>query len=322
MRRGVSLGILVMACNEPASPPLPHCPSATASAPASTTPSSAPATRRIVTVAPSTRLRFFPDHDLTEPERLERRATAVVLFSPPPMSLEAWSLYPVGPTRLQPILCAIDGRLEVGLRCGEAMPPQARARLTTEPPTIATAARPTKPFVDTASGRVYPAPRAPACCMYNTCLGETIPYDVRLRSPEGDQLLPLKTLIGVWPPDADVGLDPHYPAAEPGYQPPLTLWKGHDTPPALVQHESFGEVEFLSTTFGPIGGQRFMKTSAGWVSLAPRGQWESYLVASFDVDDDGTREWVVLAKSANDYGLYVYIAGNPKPIYEFDCGNV
>jgi hypothetical protein len=74
-----------------------------------------------------------------------RHKTAVLLIAPRPNS---WSAYD-GMTldSFVPLVCAIDGVLATGVKCGEIMPPRATVRTAIGPLVVA---RSTKPFHDDA----------------------------------------------------------------------------------------------------------------------------------------------------------------------------
>jgi hypothetical protein len=66
--------------------------------------------------------------------------------------------------------------------------------------------RRTTPFKDTNGARTFTAPYAPSCCMYNTCVGRTIPY-----TPADDGVTATRThrtVLAVWPKDAEIELVP------------------------------------------------------------------------------------------------------------------
>jgi hypothetical protein len=65
-----------------------------------------------------------------------------------------------------------------------------------------------------------PAPYAPACCMYKRCVGKTIPY--RPASSPGLALATSKTVLAVWPEDADIDLAPMTPETD---DPSKRSWK-------------------------------------------------------------------------------------------------
>src|SRR6185437_13531252 len=132
--------------------------------------------------------------------------------------------------------------------------------------------RSAKPFHDEAGEHDYPAPYGPACCMYNTCIGHTIPYTAVTAKPESGA----HTRFGVWPADADVSLE-------------------------------------VSSAGG--SGSRDRR------SAHPGGNGE-VLLATSDVDHDGTLELIAYELWANDFGLDVFATGSQTPSYAFSCGNI
>jgi hypothetical protein len=66
----------------------------------------------------------------------------------------------------------------------------------------------------------FPVPYAPACCNYTRCDGKTIPY--RPAQTPGIALATSKTILAVWPEDADIDLVPMTPEAD---QPTTRSWK-------------------------------------------------------------------------------------------------
>lgn len=158
----------------------------------------------------SNRKRFYPGADDTS-EPHARKKTAVLLFAAPDERLapDEDSLAEAAPESVrrisfEPVLCVLDGKLAAGLGCAEAMPPKATVRLTGGG--TMDVRRRTTPFRDTGSERTFAAPYAPSCCMYNTCVGRTIPY-----APADDGATALhthRTVLAVWPKDAEIDLQP------------------------------------------------------------------------------------------------------------------
>lgn len=155
----------------------------------------------------SPRARFFPGPDVADGEKRSRVKTAVLLFaapndreSEPPSDT---SIVMVKRLSFEPVLCVLAGKLASGLKCAEAMPAQTTVR-TTAGGTFDVQRR-TSPFHDTAGQKIYPAPYAPSCCMYNTCLGKTIPYTP---VDEGYGVLHSdRTVLAIWPKDAEIDLE-------------------------------------------------------------------------------------------------------------------
>jgi len=110
----------------------------------------------------------------------------------------------------QPVLCTIDGVIGAGQRCGEIMPRAVTVRLTDASSGHDTMdlMRSAVPYVtNTDDGPVtFPAPYGPSCCMYRRCVGRTIPY--RPLAAPGTALTTSKTILAVWPADADIDLQP------------------------------------------------------------------------------------------------------------------
>lgn len=162
-----------------------------------------------VATAPDRR-RFYPGaDDASEPHA--RKKTAVLLFAPPDERLAApeedWAEAAPEAVRrmvLEPVVCVLNGKLAAGLRCAEAMPAKATVRLTGGG--TMDVQRRTTPFKDTAGSRTFAAPYAPSCCMYNACVGRTIPYapaDDGVAAPHTH-----RTVLAVWPKDAEIELIP------------------------------------------------------------------------------------------------------------------
>jgi hypothetical protein len=230
------------------------------------------------------RARFFPGPDDAVPQEKKRHKTAVLLFAPPVQHhVEEQGLSRLDTLSFQPVLCAIGGKLFTGVRCGEAMPPRAKVRLTSGGgggTNEMELHRSTTPFRDEAGGHVFQPPYAPTCCMYNTCVGRTVPY--LPAEANGVALYTTTTVLAVWPPDAEIDLEPLGPDTYDASAPP------------------------------PYG------RSAG----ASMGTRAYYVLAKSDVDGDGRHELLVFESYANDYGLAVLPASKEPPLYRFSCGNV
>jgi hypothetical protein len=229
------------------------------------------------------RARFFPGADEAgSPRDRSRKKTAVLLFAPPVQHrMEEQGLSQLDTLSFQPVVCAIGGKLFTGVKCGEAMPARAKVRLTSGG--LASEMelhRSTTAFRDDASGRVFQPPYAPACCMYNTCVGQTVPYLPSERSSVA--LYTTKTLLAVWPPDAEIDLQP----------------LGADT------FDASAPPPYSRAAGASLGARAF------------------YVLSKSDVDGDGRHELVVFEHYANDYGLAVLPAENQPPLYRFSCGNI
>ncbi len=266
--------------------------------------------------------RYYPQTDRYE--GLKRAKSAVVLFSPPPYMFVSGQtgMVPVPDVRLQPVVCSVKGKLEVGARCGEIMPSTTNVRPTGDRDRDIRVTRSTQPFVDEEGGQTYPAPFGPACCMYNTCSGRTIPYFGKPTAAGGGRVFPTQTLLAVWPANADVDLEAHVPHVGRDERIDPALWRKYDKVPDLVQVLNIDGRKYVSATRGHTSGLLFVKAATGWKDISERSSWEHYVIASFDVNEDGQQEVLVLTTWANDYGLSVYVNGAEKPIYRFSCGNV
>ena len=240
------------------------------------------------------------------PGKRTRRRTAVLLIVPAP---NAWhDLDAPAPTanRFLPLVCAIDGVLATGARCGEIMPARATIRTATGSVTVA---RATKPFHDTAGEHDYPAPYGPECCMYNTCVGKTVPY-----LPPRGRAFDQRTAFGVWPDDADIALEvagdgnAGVAAAE---LPPL----GRDD--RIVQAFARGASRYV-TISGDRSDRVVWSAGSGWIDEAAPMMTHGYrLLATADLDGDGRLEAIAYELDANDYGITVFGAAT----YAFSCGN-
>jgi hypothetical protein len=192
--------------------------------------------------------------------------------------------------KFQPLVCAIEGVRATGKRCGEIMPPRATVRI---PAGELVVERSKKAFFDKAGEHTYPAPFGPACCMYNTCTGNTVPYAIASGSKV---TLDQRTTFAVWPADADIGLEvagdglvgvalADVPKLQPDQQ--------------VVQAFARGAHKFASVSWRYGGGIQW-DVGAGW-RVAGSAQPELW---------------------ANDYGMDVYGDADLKPIYDFSCGNI
>lgn len=308
----------VTACGSPAVDTRGHSPSPTATPPPQA-PLAAPAGEPVTPPAPGDReappTRVDPSY-LAAPDRAgarKRYPTAVLLVSARPdarTGADAGDLESPPRYHFIPLACAIRGKLSTGVACGEAMP----ARTTVRTPSGDLAvARSAKPFHDEAGGTDYPAPYGPECCMYNTCVGKTVPYD-----PVSATVTPAdhRTVFAVWPADADIDFE----AA--GDDPKA------DTPPLAA-----GQYVLQAVTRGPhhfatIGtrhsGTITWKTGSGWMAptTAPLGPRGEVLVGTSDLDHDGHYEMILWQIWANDFGMSVFSEADATPLHEFSCGNI
>jgi hypothetical protein len=243
-------------------------------------------------------------------------ATAVVL-------LGTRGLSEAEPLRFVPVVCAILGKLATGKACGLAMPARARVRMTrpdARAPSSLAIERSTRPFRDTNGDHVYPAPAGPECCMYNTCLGETIPYHAigAARAPE-------RAVLAVWPETADVDLKPRPQGVD--------LRDIEDAPwrdqadMRLEQGVSAASLRLVSAR-SPVGCQScatlWARSPLGWARVEGLGMGaDGYdILATTDVDGDGRPEAIVYEVWRNDYGLHVLAGDGSKPVHRFSCGNI
>ena len=247
------------------------------------------------------------------PGKRERSPKAVLFFgmAPPEGSAEL---------RLVPVVCSLDGKLATGKTCGLAMPATARVRMTrtdTKAPAILTVKRSTRDFRDDASERVYAAPTGPACCMYNTCVDETIPY-----LAPGKTVVPSR-FLAVWPETAEVELKPQ-PAGAEGIELADGPWAGKGGV-RIEQALRVGK-QRLAAARGPCGscGALWVDRGSGFAPVAEIGVGADGfdILGTTDVDADGNREVIVYEIWRNDHGLHVLGNDWSKPAYRFNCGNI
>ena len=250
---------------------------------------------------------LYPQADAFAGKRV-RRPTAVLLFSPrldpdPDPSL------PPAARVFQPLVCSIAGKRITGARCGEVMPARATIRTPGGPLVVA---RSTRPFHDEAGGRDYPAPYGPACCMYNTCVGRTVPYRAALGARLAGAPGPI---LAVWPADADLALEVARDGVAAGVTPPLAADQ-------RVESSFQRGARSYAALRSRHGGALTWNLGAGWVvthpDIGPRGYT---ILATSDVDHDGHLELIAHERWANDYGLDVF-GDAPAPLYAFSCGNI
>jgi hypothetical protein len=258
----------------------------------------------------------------------------VLLFAPPGYKapLAEAGLSSIDRLRFVPVVCAVRGKLEVGARCGEAMPPRARVRLTEAGSSLGIEEleleRSTVPFVDTQGSHNFPAPYGPACCMYNTCVGKTVPYYPKESPADGighPVLTTTKTILAVWPADAEIGLTAFAPGVSAEAQVDDGPWvkQASKESPHLVQTTQLGSRRYASISAGWLSRGLLQNVGAGWqVVLDEAGVREYYLLSSTDLDGDGRPELLVYARWANDYGLQLLANDAPKPVYGYSCGNI
>ncbi len=225
------LAALVLGCSEPRPVPTsPACaPVVSTSTPvAAAAPSCPPcspskADAGLPVTSTSAAERFYPGSDSARRGPSKRYPTAVLLFAPP-RAEDVEPLAQIETLSFQPVLCVIAGKIETGVQCGEVMPRKTTVRLTAASSGHDTmeVMRPTTAFVtSTEDGPVtMPAPYAPACCMYKSCFGRTIPY--RPADRPGTVLSTSKTILAVWPEDAEIDLTPMTPETDDAT---LRTWK-------------------------------------------------------------------------------------------------
>jgi hypothetical protein len=247
------------------------------------------------------------------PAKRERVRTAVILFG--------MRHGDEGGLRFVPAVCSLDGELATGKACGKAMPATARVRPTRRDgsaPAILTVKRSTRAFHDEASGRHYPPPTEPACCMYNTCVDETIPYFAT-----GVANAPSR-LLAVWPETADVALVP-----QPSGVDRAELAEGLQvgTPGIRIEQALRVGQQRLASLRGPCGSCGALWVDRGGGFAPVRGELgggaDGYdILATSDVDGDGHPEAIVFEVWRNDHGLHVLGNDWSKPAYRFSCGNI
>jgi len=272
--------------------------------------------------------RFFPGADSARSPRA-RKATAVLLFAPPGSRVEDGALSSVSKLRLQPLVCSLAGKLGVGARCGEAMPARVKVRLTAAGGVLdleeLELERSTDKFRDEAGHKVYPPPYGPACCMYNTCVGKTVPYYPK-DSHDGFVLTTDKTILAVWPADAEIDLSVFAPGRSEEVKlsdGPWTRAPEAATALQVSQAVLFRGRRYASLSASAMGHGLFADGGGGWqLVLNEMGVREYLLLAAADLDGDGRPELVVYSRWANDYGLHVLGGDPPKSIYSFSCGNI
>lgn len=246
------------------------------------------------------------------PAKRQRVPTAVVLFG------TRWG--ESEELRFVPLACAIGGKLEMGKPCGLAMPARATVRVTradASVPATMTVARTTRDYHDEAGEHDYKAPTGPACCMYNTCVEETIPYLSKVMEKAPSRML------AVWPETADIDLQPRAPganAAEFADGP----WK--DNKGVRITHALRAGGQRLVATRGPCGscGSLRVDRGNGFVAVGEIGPGADGfdILATTDVDGDGHPEAIIYEVWRNDYGVHVLGKDWSKPAYRFSCGNI
>jgi hypothetical protein len=271
--------------------------------------------------------RFFPGPDTQRGER-KRRTNVVILFAPPGPIMPEAGLASVEKLRLQPIVCVLFGKLAFGARCGEAMPSKTTVRLTETGSSgfeELEVERATAPYHDRQGGHVFPAPYGPACCMYNTCVGKTLPYFAKSADPHFT-LTTTKTVLAIWPADAELDMTLLGPGPTEDVsvdKPPWTSLPCGKRASCLVQALQVGERRYASIRNGLSGTALFADLGKGFVRLeGEHGAREFYVLATTDLDRDGRPELLVYAHWANDYGLHLYANDSLSSVYGYSCGNI
>jgi hypothetical protein len=269
---------------------------------------------------------FAPDDPhlpLAVPAGSKRYATAVLMFA---YKLDGDDAEAHTGRVFQPLVCSIKGKRAVGARCGDVMP--AHAKLRTAHGELAVT-KPTKPFHDVNGEHTYPAPYGPACCMYNTCRGNTVRYQAAIGDPLAADP---HVMLAVWPADADLGLEvatadasavkpdelPARTGADPGMSEPVAhpmtartidqaIARNGKRYVALRDHDTGVAMWNLGQTW--ITGKQVM------------GMHGFNLLATVDVDHDGRLALIALERWANDFGLDVF-GEAAAPLYNFSCGNI
>lgn len=271
--------------------------------------------------------RCFAGPDSAEGKRT-RRPTAVLLFAPPERDTaeDEPGIRHVPVLRFQPLVCSLGGRLGTGAACGEAMPARARVRVTSAGAASEPALeleRSALGFDGDPGGQRFAAPYEPACCMYSTCVGRTVPYYPRRTRADG-VLSTTRTVLAVWPADADIDLtvfapgDSTEPDGAPGPAPALTKAR----PDARVLQA----LTYRGRSYAALaGGQLLIDPGPGKEGrplIGDHGARAHFLLAGADVNGDGKPELLVYGYFANDYGISVLSPDAAKPLYEYSCGNI
>jgi hypothetical protein len=277
----------------------------------------------------------------------------VLLFAPPGHLPAPYTLSSLPRLRFVPVVCVITGKLASGARCGEAMPARAQVRLTDSGAELGleeieltrSAAR----VQDRQGGHSYPPPYGPACCMYNTCVGRTVPYYASERDPDF-VLTTTRTVLAVWPADAEIDLSILGPGANGARDgggggggdgdadtnlaelqarsgTPWAASPAAGTPAAmqsrLIQSARVHDRTYVSVSLGGMGAKLYLDKGGSWQELlAQPGVRDYYVLSASDLDSDGRPELMVYARWANDYGLHLIAGDNARPLYEYSCGNI
>src|SRR5262249_33762681 len=134
-------------------------------------------------------------------------------------------------------------------------------------------------------------------------------------------LITTKTVLAVWPADAQVSLN----ILEPGASLEVKL---DDAPWMHVAAKEpapriFQSALIQGPRYASADGGLFVNLGKGWQRMETQtGVRASYLLSSTDLDGDGRPEVLVYARWANDYGLDLFANDELKPLYSFSCGNI
>lgn len=241
------------------------------------------------------------------PPRPVTTNTSVLLFGTP----GPWQNDPL---RFQPIACSVSGMLDVGKACAAPLGDSPKVDAGKK---VLMLRRLDTDFHDEAGDQTYRAPLGPACCMYNTCVGETVPYGPPLGTAAAAKV------VAVWPEKADTKLS-------------TTSEAGIITDPKWKQLEvdewsqaGGRRVAALSkgkhTQGRSMSGELWLDDGGGWRKAEDDGHpgADSFDILSMtDLDGDGRFEVFVYVKWVNDFGVVFYGNDWTAPAYAFSCGNI
>lgn len=223
------------------------------------------------------------------------------------------------PVRFQPIACAVKGKLRVGKVCAGALGDQPQVSIVGGSKKVSLL-RKAKDFEDENGGRLYKAPLAPACCMYNTCIGETVAY----LPPSG--MATGGPMVAVSPAGADVKLA--VPAPKGGALKGSLPWLEQ----GLVTDQW---VAHLGRRVATVSREKRAMEGAFWFSDSEVGPWQQprgpeerhgmdhlKILALTDLDGNGQPEVLLYEQWANDFGIVFYGNEWVTPAYQFSCGNI
>jgi hypothetical protein len=274
--------------------------------------------------------RLLPASDRAVEPRT-RKPTAVLLLAMPSRPEAQPGIAWASGISFEPVLCTVRGKLATGARCGEVMPARASLRVTVagsfENDEIVVA-RSVTASSETEGRRISP-PYAPACCMYKGCFGKTIPYRPIGNTPD-QVLIATRTVLGVWPKDAEINLEPgeagiaaDFAMADAPWTAPSWRQRGGPLASADRPRQAFLRMgrRYATVNAGVMDGVVFVDSGSGWREVLSRLAPE-YLLATSDIDGDGRPELLVYEAWANNYGLDVIVDDEPTPAYHYSCGNI